>query len=232
MGRALAITLFLVLTVVVPFLLWGDALDVLLSQDALRRELADSAATAWLAGIALLAVDIVLPVPSSVVIGVLGVIYGTPIGGLVASLGLLANGLLGYWVCRAFGRALAIRMVGEKPLATGDRLFRRHGGWIVALSRLIPVGAEVVSMSAGLAAMPSGRFLAALACGSLPVGYAYAGIGDAGAENPLLVAVVCLAVSAVLWIAVAIVFRRHLQAEPTPSEGAHAKEPEGPQLRP
>ena len=40
--------------------------------------------------------DLVLPVPQTVVIAALGLIYGTVLGGLLGSLGLITGGLLGY----------------------------------------------------------------------------------------------------------------------------------------
>jgi uncharacterized membrane protein YdjX (TVP38/TMEM64 family) len=44
---------------------------------------------AWAVGIALIWVDLVLPVPQTAVIAALGIIYGTLLGGLLGSLGLL-----------------------------------------------------------------------------------------------------------------------------------------------
>lgn len=206
MARALLVLVFLMLTIVVPFAIWGDDLEILLSQDALRAELQDNAGIAWLIAIGLLAVDIVLPIPSSVIIGALGIVYGTVLGGVIASLGLIASGLLGYGICRVLGRPVAIRMAGAEELASGDRLFARHGGWMVALSRLIPVLAEVIALSAGLAAMPARTFVIAITCGAIPVGFLYAAVGAIGAERPFLVIAICLGLSGVLWLVAATVF--------------------------
>jgi len=40
--------------------------------------------------------DLVLPVPQTVVIAALGIIYGTVLGGLLGSVGLITGGFLGY----------------------------------------------------------------------------------------------------------------------------------------
>ena len=45
-------------------------------------------AWAWAVGIALIWADLVLPVPQTVVIAALGIIYGTVLGGLLGSVGL------------------------------------------------------------------------------------------------------------------------------------------------
>jgi hypothetical protein len=51
---------------------------------------------AWALGIALIWLDVVLPVPQTAVIAALGIIYGTLLGALLGSLGLITGGLLGY----------------------------------------------------------------------------------------------------------------------------------------
>jgi uncharacterized membrane protein YdjX (TVP38/TMEM64 family) len=53
-------------------------------------------AWAWAIGIALIWADVVLPVPQTVAIAALGIIYGTILGGLLGSVGLITGGLLGY----------------------------------------------------------------------------------------------------------------------------------------
>ncbi len=206
MGRFLLVLLFLMATIVLPFAIWGDALETVLSQEKLRDWLEGSRETAWVIAIGLLAVDIVMPIPSSVVIGVLGIVYGTVLGGVIAVAGLLANGLLGYAICRALGRRLAVRLAGADALGVADRLFAHQGGWIIAVSRSLPVLAEAVAMSAGLAAMPVRRMLAAMIAGAVPVGFIYAGVGDLGAEDPVIVIAVCLGLSAALWMAAMLFF--------------------------
>jgi uncharacterized membrane protein YdjX (TVP38/TMEM64 family) len=49
---------------------------------------------AWALGIALIWADLVLPVPQTAVIAALGIIYGTLLGGLLGTLGLITGGLL------------------------------------------------------------------------------------------------------------------------------------------
>ncbi len=199
MGRFLVILLFLFATIALPFALWGDALEVALSPDRLQAWLEGSRETAWLIAIGLLTIDILLPIPSAVVIGFLGIVYGTVLGGMIAMAGLLLNGVLGYLICRALGRRLAIRLAGESSLDKADRLFAQHGGWIVAISRSLPVLAEAVAMSAGLAAMPVSRMLLAMVIGIVPVAFLYAWLGSLGAGDPMLVIAACLGLSALLW---------------------------------
>ena len=51
---------------------------------------------AWAIGIVLICADVMLPISQTAVIGALGIIYGTVLGGLLGSVGLITGGLLGY----------------------------------------------------------------------------------------------------------------------------------------
>lgn len=202
MARILVIAGFLVATVAIPFLIWGDALESGFSGDGAVDWLRGHGALAPAAAVGLMSADILLPIPSSAVMGALGILYGPLVGGAIASAGMVLAGLLGYGLCRLFGRPLAHRLMGARQLEDGERRFRRHGAWIVVLSRWIPVAAEVIVFAAGLSGMPLRRFGAALVCGSVPLGFFYAFLGHQGADRPVLTLLVCLLLPALLWAAV------------------------------
>jgi len=84
-------------------------------------------AWAWAVGIALICADLVLPVPQTVVIAALGIIYGTVLGGLLGSVGLIAGGLLGYVLMLTSARRMVKRFVGPWSLNTMESLFERAG---------------------------------------------------------------------------------------------------------
>jgi uncharacterized membrane protein YdjX (TVP38/TMEM64 family) len=69
---------------------------------------------AWAAGIVLIWADVMLPVPQTVVIAALGVIYGTVLGGLLGSVGLITGGLLGYVLMLTSARRMVKRFVGPQ----------------------------------------------------------------------------------------------------------------------
>ena len=69
---------------------------------------------AWALGIALIWADLLLPVPQTAVIAALGIIYGTLLGGLLGSLGLITSGLLGYGLMFTSARHLVQRFTGPK----------------------------------------------------------------------------------------------------------------------
>jgi uncharacterized membrane protein YdjX (TVP38/TMEM64 family) len=152
-------------------------------------------AWAWAVGITLIWADLVLPVPQTVVIAALGIIYGTVLGGLLGSVGLVTGGLLGYVLMLTSARRMVKRFVGPRSLNTMENLFERTGTWAIVLSRSLPYSIpEAMVFLAGLAGMPLGRFTAGLAVGSVPTAFAFAAIGAGWADQPIL----ALAVSYVL----------------------------------
>src|SRR5512145_1508529 len=64
---------------------------------------------AWALAVALIWADVVLPIPQTAVIAALGLIYGTPLGGLIGSIGLITGGLLGYGLMFTSARRFARR---------------------------------------------------------------------------------------------------------------------------
>lgn len=191
----------LAILVALPFFIWGDSVEAALHQDRLVAWFQSWRGLAWLVAIALLVSDLLLPIPNTMVIAALGVIYGPLVGGLVATAGGVLSGLLGYWLCRRFGRPVALRLASAEDLAAGELLFARQGGLIVAASRWLPVLPEVIACMAGLARMRFATFLLALVCGSAPLGFVVAWLGYAGSDNPVLTLILCALLPIPLWFA-------------------------------
>ncbi|MEM7043485.1 MAG: VTT domain-containing protein [Pseudomonadota bacterium] len=201
MVKITGLFLVLALLVVIPFLIWGDALEsALLALDAGGWK-SRFGVWAWAVGLLLLIADLVLPIPATAVMTALGILYGPLIGGSIAALGSFLAGSLGYLVCRRFGRPAAAWFLGEQDLCRGERLFAQFGGWFVALSRWLPVFPEVVACMAGLTSMPKASFFAALACGSIPFGFAFAALGHVGVDQPLIAISISLLFPPLLWLA-------------------------------
>jgi uncharacterized membrane protein YdjX (TVP38/TMEM64 family) len=143
---------------------------------------------AWAIGIALIWADLVLPIPQTAVIAALGIIYGTLLGGVLGSLGLITGGLLGYGLMHTSARRLAQRFAGRQSLHKMQRVFDRGGAWAIILTRGLSHSVpEAIVFLAGLTGMPMGRFIAALTIGSVPTAFVFAAIGAGWANQPILV---------------------------------------------
>jgi len=146
---------------------------------------------AWALGIALVWADLLLPIPQTAVIAALGIIYGTLLGGLLGSLGLITGGLLGYVLMLTSARRFVQRFAGSESLHKMESLFDQGGAWAIVLTRSLPYSVpEAMVFLAGLAGMPIRRFSAALIIGSVPTAFAFAAIGAGWADQPVLALVV------------------------------------------
>ena len=218
MMRLLGLFLLLALAVLIPFALWGEGFERSFSPEGAAAWLAAYGHWAAAAGILLLMSDLFLPVPATAVMAALGYIYGPLTGGLIATLGSFLSGALAYLLCRWLGRRAAVGLLGAQELARGERLFARAGGWLVVLSRWLPVFPEVIACMAGLARMPPRAFFAALACGSAPLGFVFAAIGHAGADHPILAIALSAGLPPLLWLAVQPHFRARSLINDDPRE--------------
>ena len=110
----------------------------------------------------------VIPLPSELVMAPAGYLAAT--GRMDAWLAL-ACGILGsllgsyanYWVAARVGRWVFVRygrwvLVSEKSLERSERFFAQHGPIAVFTARLFPVLRHLISIPAGIARMPLGRF--------------------------------------------------------------------------
>jgi len=152
----------------------------------------------------LLASDVFLPVPSSLVSTVCGMWWGVWLGTVVSTIGMTLGSVLGYGVGRWMGAGRVERWLGAEESQRLARLYARHGPWIVVILRPVPVLAEASTFFAGLSRMPATPFLVLSVAANLIVSIFYAALGDAlrrfspTAAFVLLIVVLALAVASYL----------------------------------
>lgn len=201
MSRFWLIPLILVALVVAPFLIWGETLIAFAAPDPDAGVFPGGREWLWLVAIGLLVADILIPVPTTSVLAALGIVYGPAAGAGIGLAGTMAAALTGYGFGRFLGRPLSERLVGE-ALTRGEGLFARHGGWIVAASRWMPILPEVISVVAGVSRMRFAAFAGAALCGLIPFCVVFATFGHLGADRPVLtLGVSAVAPFALWWLA-------------------------------
>ncbi len=159
--------------VLVPFFLFEaqfNALAARIVQDDTSRMLSATGI------VALLAFDVFLPVPSSIVATAAGVLLGLWKGTLVVWIGLMIGCLLGYVVGKK-GTGAARWMVGAESLSRAESLMRRYGDAAIVLCRPVPVLAEASVVFAGLVRAPFPRFAWLTAASNLGIAAGYAAFG-------------------------------------------------------
>lgn len=160
------------------------------------------------------------PIPSEVILPLAGFYVGqgqlTFAGAVVAATaGSVAGAVAIYAAARRGGRPFVLRharvlRLTEAELERSDAWFARRGVWVVFLGRLVPGARSLVSVPAGLAGMPRGRFIALTAAGSALWNTALIGAGWALGHNwhriesligPVSTVVgAMLAVAATVWV--------------------------------
>ena len=130
----------------------------------------ENALTFGLVGSGLLALDIGLPIPSSIVGTLLGARLGFWVGLISTWLGLMAGNLLGYALAR-FASMRLRAWLPEFPETTTLVL--------IFLSRPVPIFAEALSLAAGAASMPLMPYVVACAAGNAMYAIVLAGNGAA-----------------------------------------------------
>jgi len=179
-------------------------------EDLMGMNLA-AAATTWIAdaGVGgaitiglLLAADILLPVPSSLVMILSGAAFGVWWGALLSLAGSIGGEWLGFELARRFGVSLSTRLVGDQDMADMRVVMARHGAVAVLVTRALPVVMETMSVVAGLSAMKRSTFLITSLAGTLPVAlaYAYAGALSRQMNNLVPAAVILAGVTITAWV--------------------------------
>jgi uncharacterized membrane protein YdjX (TVP38/TMEM64 family) len=150
----------------------------------------------------LLASDIVLPVPSSLVMILSGAAFGVGWGSVIALIGSIGGEWLGFELARGYGRRATRRIVGDEEVERLSGMFARHGAAAVVVTRALPVVMETMSVVAGLSAMKRGTFLTASLVGTVPivVVYAWAGAASREAGSIIPAAIIAIAVAAFGWV--------------------------------
>ena len=168
--------MILVLAVpIVPFLLFGEQVEKGL--DAWRS---DPPAPIIVAGavVALLATDILLPIPSSLVCTLAGWELGAIGGAATAWTGMSLGAVLGFALARKFGPALVHWLVRPADLTRAAQLSERFGPALLVFSRGVPVLAEASVLLVGLHGLSWRRFLPPVLLSNLGLALAYAWFGQ------------------------------------------------------
>lgn len=217
-SAALAWTLLVTLTlgvVLVPWLIWGDVIEAWVSDALVERQPPPFVAW-WIVG--LLAADVFLPVPSSIVAVAAGVFLGWAQGAAVAFLGLTMGAVMGYAFGRYGGAATARRVVGEREWQRAETWAQRYGTGLVLFLRPVPVLAEASTFYVGASRVPFVRYLVACSLGNSIIAVAYASVGsftaDSGELEPALMAGFLL--PGVAMMVVRLIMRRWQREEGKP----------------
>ena len=151
-------------------------------------------------GVSLLIADVLLPVPSSLVMVAHGALFGVVIGTLLSLLGSVGAALFGFAIGRRGGRLLE-RIVTPEERARADKMLARWGALAIVITRPVPILAETVAIMTGTSSIGWARMALASFAGSLPPAllYALTGAAYANFQSFVLMFVATLFVAGSFW---------------------------------
>jgi len=152
-------------------------------------------------GVALLIADVVLPVPSSVIMVAHGALFGIVTGSLLSLAGSVGCAVAGFAIGRA-GRETVHRLVSDAEYARVSRLLDRWGMAGIVATRPVPILAEVMAIIAGTTpAVRWWQIVVASTLGSIPPAIAYAVAGHFATETVGMIWVfsALMLMSAAMW---------------------------------
>jgi uncharacterized membrane protein YdjX (TVP38/TMEM64 family) len=151
-------------------------------------------------GVGLLVADVVLPVPSSLVMVAHGALFGVTGGTLLSLAGSTGAAMFGFWIGRR-GGSLLERLVTTEERARADLLLERWGALAIIVTRPVPLLAETVAIMAGASRLGWGRALLAALAGSLPPAllYALTGAAVANFQSTSLMFAFVLLITGIFW---------------------------------
>ncbi len=203
--RLAAVSAAMLACILIPFFLWGEQIE------HWAGGYVRSGAGWWPVACvitALLAADILLPVPSSILSTASGALLGFVPGVAATWLGMTAGCGIGYWLG---SRTNGAKLLGPVELDRVRRARERFGDWMLIVFRAVPVLAEASVFFAGLTAMPRTRFLALCSASNLGIAIVYSAAGAffAGSDSFLWAFGAALGLPAVALLAVryASIFR-------------------------
>lgn len=151
-------------------------------------------------GVGLLIADVLLPVPSSLVMVAHGALFGVVLGTTLSVLGSVGAALFGFAIGRRGGRLLE-RVVTSEERARADQLLARWGALAIIVTRPVPLLAETVAIMAGASPLGWGSVTLASLAGSLPPAllYALTGATVANFQSTALMFGVVLLIAGFFW---------------------------------
>lgn len=139
-----------------------------------------------------------VPIPSEVTFGVAGALCTTALTGhavfslpvviIIGAITSVIGSQIAYEIGREAGRPFVERfgkwfLVSHRDLDAAERWFEKRGSISVLISRVLPFLRSIISVPAGIAKMPRGRFIVLTLIGSTAWVWILAALGEAAGKN-------------------------------------------------
>lgn len=174
------IVLFLILAVLLlSAKFWFPGLTKFSSPAFVRDYFINLGAIGYLAFIGLIALSVILPMPSTIMAISGGYVYGVLTGTVLALIGTVLGATVSFYLVRVFGEPLLEKVVSKKNYLHFNHLFKKRGTRIALLSYALPIfPADSLNFLLGLTNIRYAAFLVILILGSIPRYVIVASLGE------------------------------------------------------
>jgi len=161
--------------IIVPFCIWGKQIDAVVFTWIEKGQEYPLQFGILLS--ALLAVDIILPTPSSVISTGCGAILGLVWGTLASFVGMTISCVLGYFIGRYASTHFVSKLMGDS-MSSVEKFSSQYGRWFLIITRAVPILAEASVLFAGLGKQKFSEFIIITSMANLVISILYAYIGS------------------------------------------------------
>ena len=207
--RLLKPLLLVTIVLVVPIALLAIRGESFVSQLERWRSSPPPPATLAAMVVGILAVDVVLPVPSGPVSTLAGSHLGVALGAAASTLGMTLGATIAFALARGVTWSRERRTAAvEAPPPEAEQACRDHGPWLLVITRPLPIIAEAAVLLVGGLHMPWRTFLPPVIVSNAVISATYALLGQQASAHGWLPLAVCTSIA--LPLAIAIACRRHM----------------------
>jgi uncharacterized membrane protein YdjX (TVP38/TMEM64 family) len=170
--------------IVIVFLLFHDIETIFTNQ---LQRLSKHTGAYSIVSFLVLTSDIVLPVPSSIVMYTNGFVLGLISGSAISLLSVIASSIIGYYL-----GSLTSAGIKAKSNDASNYILLKYGTLAILISRGIPIISESICIVCGYNRMPFKNYLVLNFIGYIPLCFLYALFGSIGYDkNTFLISFVC-----------------------------------------
>ena len=178
--RTLSLLLAIIFFVIVIFVLFGEPVEAW--ANGLMQHSQNHIWKTGLLVVALLVIDVVVPIPSSIVCTAAGIFMGITAGTLAAWVGLTGTVLASYLIGR-YATKPAEGIIGKQEFLLLRQFHQRHGLWLLIAMRPVPIFSEASVLFAGIARLGLWSVLLVTGPANLIVAGMYVALGTWGRET-------------------------------------------------
>ena len=194
MRKKIIIPFIIIVSVIIVSFLVFDDLEIFFTN--LLQKAVNNHTTYAISSFFVLGSDILLPVPSSIVMFTNGYVLGIVYGAAISLLALAAGCVVGYYLGKFSSLGLK-----SKADVKANTIISRYGALSILITRGIPVLSETICIICGFNKMPFKKYFIFNIIGYLPLCLLYAFCGSIGYDkNIFLISFGCsILIAAVFW---------------------------------